>query len=242
MKLLRALLPAAIALTAAAPVSADAPTPQQIRKFLADYGKCITKREPELARKAVLTGADFSIKSDEGKRLLQRECVDLEELRNTSSGFRGKLRMGEDDYRGTIADALIARDAAQLAASDFSAVPALTYEEPRPLKMNFSDGKPIPEERLARQRVAIERKLVANRLGKLGECVVRTAAAPSRAVLATPIDSSAELQALQGVTPALQQCLPVGETAAFDRMSLRGTLAVAYYRLASAAQTSGAVK
>ena len=242
MKMLRFLMSAAIALTAITPASAQAPSQQQIRKFLADYGKCIAKREPELARKAVLSGADFSIKSDEGRLLLQRECVDAEELRNTSSGFRGKLRMSDNDYRGAIADALVARDAAKLTASDFSTVAALTYDEPRPLRMNFTDGKPIPEERLARQRVAIERKLVANRLGKLGECVVRSSAAPSRAVLATAIDTPAELRALQGVTPALQQCLPVGETAAFDRMSLRGALAVAYYRLASAAQTSGAVK
>lgn len=50
---------------------------------------------------------------------------------------------------------------------------------------------------------------------------------------------SAELAAMQSVAPAIATCLPAGQTFGFDRMTLRGSLAVAYYRLASAAAAGG---
>ncbi|PLK25803.1 hypothetical protein C0V78_02010 [Novosphingobium sp. TH158] len=216
--------------------AAEAPSVAQIRKFMADYGACIVRREPDLARKAVLEGANFHSDSPEGKRLKQRECMDEDLLRNSSGGFQGRLRMrfDEDTYRGVIAEALMAKGIPSLDEAALKAIPLLTYDEPRPLRTQYRDGKPIPEEKLERARAAIARKTEAMLIGKLGECVVRTAPAPARAVMSTAIESPGELQALNALSPALGQCIKAGETVSLDRMSLRGSLAIAQFRLSQA--------
>ncbi len=229
---------------ASAPVSAaEPPSPQQIRAFLAQYGACVAKREPELAKKSVLSGASFSRDSAEGKRLMQRECMDPELLRNQADGFAGRLRMrfDEDTYRGVIAEALVASQGAAVDAATLPAIAVLTYEEPRALRTVDREGKPIPEEGLARQRAAIARKTQAMLMGKLGECAVRAAPAQARAVMSTAIDTPAELQALNALGPTLGQCIKAGETVSLDRISVRGALAIAYYRL-SQAKPSGAIQ
>ena len=227
-----------IALASAPASAAEPPTPQQIRAFLAQYGECVAKREPELAQKSVLSGASFSRESAEGKRLMQRECMSEELLRNQADGFAGRLRMrfDEDTYRGVIAEALIAKQGAAVNETALPAIAMLSYEEPRPLRTTDREGKPIPEEGLARQRAAIARKTQAMLMGKLGECAVRAAPAQSRAVLTTAIDTPAELQALNALGPTLGQCIKAGETVSLDRVSVRGALAIAYFRLASASK------
>lgn len=242
MKLAARLLPL-VALLSAPASAAEPPSPQQIRAFLAEYGTCVVKREPELAQKSVLSGASFSRDSAEGKRLMQRECLNEELLRNMADGFAGRLRMrfDEDTYRGVIAEALIGKTGSEVNQTALPAIPALSYEEPRPLRMVDRDGQAIPEESLARQRLAIARKTQAMLMGKLGECVVRAAPAQSRAVMATAIDTPAELQALNALGPTLGQCVKAGETVALDRVSVRGALAIAYYRL-SQAKPSGAIQ
>ena len=232
-----------VALVSAPPSAAEPPSPQQIRAFLAQYGECVAKREPDLAQKSVLSGASFSRDSAEGKRLMQRECMDPELLRNQADGFAGRLRMrfDEDTYRGVIAEALIAKHAAVVDLAKLPTIPVLTYEEPRPLRTTDREGKAIPEDGLARQRAAIARKTQAMLMGKLGECAVRAAPVQSRAVMGTAIDTPAELQALNVLGPTLGQCIKAGETVSLDRVSVRGALAIAYYRL-SQAKPSGAIQ
>ncbi|MEJ6008952.1 hypothetical protein [Novosphingobium aquae] len=241
MKLTRSILAFCTAAVVLPAHAAEPPSPAQIRKFLADYGACIAKREPELAHKAVVSGANFNRESPEGKRLKQRECMDEDLLANTASGFQGRLRMRLDDdtYRGVIAEALVGKSAKALSIDGLKAVAILTYDEPRPLRMTYPDGKPVPEEKLARQRAAIARKTEATLMGKLGECVVRIAPEQSRTVLGTALETPAELQSLNALGPMLGQCVKAGETVSLDRISVRGALAIAYYRL-SQAQSSGA--
>lgn len=242
MKRVLSLVPL-IALASMPAAAAEPPSPQQIRAFLAEYGTCIAKREPELAQKSVLSGASFHRDSPEGKRLMQRECMDAELLRNQADGFAGRLRMrfDEDTYRGVIAEALIAKHNAAVDVAALPTIPALSYDEPRPLRLTDRDGQPLDEERLARQRAAIARKTQAMLMGKLGECVVRAAPAQSRAVMATAIDTPAELQSLNALGPTLGQCVQAGETVSLDRVSVRGALAIAYFRL-SQAKPSGAIQ
>lgn len=242
MKQVLRLLP--LVALASVPVSAaEPPSPQQIRAFLSQYGACVVKREPELAQKSVLSGASFSRDSAEGKRLMQRECMDAGLLRNDAEAFAGRLRMrfDEDTYRGVIAEALIARDSASVDVASLPTIPVLTYEEPRPLRTADREGKPIPEEALVRQRAAIARKTQAMLMGKLGECTVRAAPVQSRTVMSTGIDTPAELQSLNTLGPTLGQCIKAGETVSLDRISVRGALAIAYYRL-SQAKPSGAIQ
>ena len=242
MRLALRLIPL-MALASVPAAAVEPPSPQQIRAFLAGYGECIAKREPELAQKSVLSGASFSRDSAEGKRLMQRECMDPELLRNQADGLAGRLRMrlDEDTYRGFIAEALIARQGAVVDAAALPAIALLTYEQPRPLRTVDREGKPIPEEGLARQRAAIARKTQAMLMGRLGECAVRAAPEQARVIMSTAIDTPTELQALNALGPTLAQCIKVGETVSLDRVSVRGALAIAYYRL-SQAKPSGAIQ
>jgi len=235
---------ALVAVASAAP--AATPDMRPLRKAMADYGKCIVKYEPAKAREFVLSGGFISRRDQDEQVLLSKECMPGEELlREGMAGqramtSRAKLRLPDVMIRWAIAGALFERDAGKLTATDFTAVPALAYEEPFPVRTTTKDGDPLPAERIAAQQQKFDEKMADVTLAKLGECVARMDGAGTRAALLTPIDTAEELTALKAITPAIGNCLPKGQTLKFDRMSLRGSLAVAFYRLASAAQPSGA--
>jgi hypothetical protein len=236
-----------VPLTAMA-TSAVAATPdaKAFRKAMAEYGTCIVKWEPAKTREFVLSGG-FVNRRDAGENaLLSRECIPGEDLIRAGLAAKGgtvsraKLRLPDVMIRWAIAGALFDRDAAQLTQTNFAAVPQLAYEMPFPVRTTTKDGDPLPAERVAEQQKRFDEKANDVALARVGECVARMDGAGTRAALLTPIDTPAELGALKALSPALGNCLPKGQTIGFDRMSLRGTLAVAYYRLASAAQPSGA--
>lgn len=215
----------------AAARTARAGDPAEIRDALAFYGTCIVKREAAIASKQVLSGEFLDPRSDEGKRLVQKECL---------SDRVAIARFNDASLKGAMADALVTRDLDRLTATSFDGVPALTYAQPWPVRFTDRTGSDLPPERVAAQQRKYDEKLGEVARAKMAECVTRAAGAPVRALLTTPIATPAELAALQAVAPSLAGCLPAGQTIGFDRMTLRGALAVAYYRLASAAQPTGA--
>jgi len=213
--------------------SARAGNPAEIRSALAFYGTCIVKREAEIARKQVLSGEFLDPRSAEGKRLVQKECL---------SDRVTEARFNDASLKGAMADALVSRELGRLTATSFDGVPALTYAQPWPVRLTDRNGSDLSPERIAAQQRKYDEKLAEVARAKMAECVTRTAGTQVRAMLATPAASAAELAALQAVAPSLSGCLPAGQTIGFDRMTLRGALAVAYYRLASAAQPTGAAQ
>ncbi|MDP3906053.1 hypothetical protein [Novosphingobium sp.] len=213
--------------------TARAADPAEIRAALGFYGTCIVKREGEIASKALLSGEFLDTRSDDGKRLVQKECL---------ADRVTVARFNDASLKGAMADALVARGLDRLTATSFDGVPALTYAEPWPVRLTDRNGSDLPPERVAAQQRKFEEKQGEVARAKMAECVTRAAGAPVRALFATPAASQAELAALQAVAPSLAGCLPAGQTIGFDRMTLRGALAVAYYRLASAAQPSGAAQ
>lgn len=230
----------------AAAASAATPDSRLMRQALADYGSCIVKREPVKARAFVLSGGFLSRRDQDEQMLLSPECNVADQL--FRAGFaeqrgmanRARLRLPDVMIRWAIGQALFDRDVAKLGGGSFAAVPALTYEEPFPVRTTTKDGDPLPAERIAEQQRRFDEKAGDVALARVGECVVRADGAAARAALITAQDTPEELAALKALAPALSNCLPKGQTLGFDRMSLRGSLAVAYYRLASAAQPSGA--
>lgn len=235
MKPVVALLAVAV-LAAGQPAAARqarAADPAEIRAALGFYGACIVKREGEIASKTVLSGEFLDTRSDEGKRLVQKECL---------ADRVTVARFNDAALKGAMADALVARSLDRLTATSFDGVPALTYAEPWPVRLTDRNGSDLSPERIAAQQRKYDEKLGEVARAKMAECVTRTAGTQVRAMLATPAASAAELAALQAVAPSLSGCLPAGQTIGFDRMTLRGALAVAYYRLASAAQPTGAAQ
>lgn len=245
--MIRSALLAGVVLATAASMAQAAPVDTKaVRKAMANYGKCIVQREPARSREFILSGGFITRRDDDERTLLSPECMPGEELVRAGlldqAGVtsRAKLRLPDTMVRWAIGQALFDRDAGTLGATDFTAVPALSYEEPYPVRTTDRDGNPISAERIAQQQKKFDEKKGDVALARVGECVARADAAGTRAALVTPLDTPEELAALKAVGPALANCLPKGQTIGFDRMSLRGSLAVAYYRLASAAQPSGA--
>ncbi len=74
----------------------------------------------------------------------------------------------------------------------------------------------------------------ADPLATIGECAVRANAAGAHALLQARLNSKEELQAMQALMPAFSTCIPNGRKVQFDLTTLRGTVAVNYYRLAFA--------
>lgn len=78
----------------------------------------------------------------------------------------------------------------------------------------------------------------ADPLATVGECAVRANPSGARDLLKTRLNSKEERQTVQSLQPALASCIPAGLQVRFDITSLRGTVAVNYYRLAFAPKLS----
>lgn len=74
----------------------------------------------------------------------------------------------------------------------------------------------------------------ADPLMTVGECAVRANATGARNLLKTKLNSKDELQAVNAMTPAFAGCLPKGLQFRPNLTTLRGMVAVNYYRLANA--------
>jgi len=201
------------------------------RRVLAFMGQCVVKREHDLARAYVLAGGDRQLLEGSGKRLVQGECLPKSSMVSIMTG---------DTMLGSLAEALIKADGLSAPASGFVAVAPLTYAELTPVRTIDRAGKPLPQERIEAQQRGIAKKLLVNTRLKFGECIVRREPALSRAVIDTAIDTDAELTAIKALASAMSECLAPGETAGFDRETLRGAFAVALYRLSHAATSNGA--
>jgi hypothetical protein len=68
----------------------------------------------------------------------------------------------------------------------------------------------------------------------VGECAVRANPIAARDFLKTRINSREELAAARAIAPAFGRCVPMGSELRPDMTTLRGNVAVYYYRLANA--------
>ena len=98
--------------------------------------------------------------------------------------------------------------------------------------------RPEQLEELAEDR---RQREVAIYLSYFGECVVRADPGNSKALLAASPDSRDEGIAIAALGKSLSGCLEAGRTLELNKTNLRGTVALNYYRLAKAAQSSAPV-
>jgi hypothetical protein len=76
-------------------------------------------------------------------------------------------------------------------------------------------------------------------LSHYGECIVRADTAGAKALLLATPDSADEAARFAALGPSLSRCLPEGTTLRFGKVTLRGSVAINYYRLAYAARAMG---
>jgi hypothetical protein len=229
-----------LALLAASPAAEKSDmSPHQTRLMIRTYGDCVVKKQHRRAAEAIAANADNSTLMRKYPQLIDGTCVPL------PPGTTVRVKFEGDQYRYALADALVRSDFAAAAVPSFDAVPRLDHETPKEPSRTDSRGRPLSPGKYQGALQAYQKQQAFALVSLYGECVVRADPAAARALLATDPESSAEMAQLTAMHEALATCLPEGTTVSFDKLVLRGTIAVNYYRLAKAAlaqQSAGTTK
>jgi hypothetical protein len=196
------------------------------RLALRDYADCVVSKKGALARRAVIE--DWS-----NQRIVE------EEIPTSACMMRGlipmQLRAQGPLMKFAIAEALWRKEQLALDATRLGQAPPLTYRMPPPVATHYPrSGKPLSAKSLAAEQRGHDSWLAGIALAQFGECVLRSDSAGANALLATKVASPEELAAIQSLSKAFSNCLKPGQTVNFNRASLRGPIAAASYRLASA--------
>ena len=207
------------------------------RALVHGYAQCVVGKRQAKASEALLRNIDNATFMRDYPSLIIGDCLVVQK------GIRSDVRIGNvkmsfegDLYRYALADALVRKELAAVPAPDFSTVAKLDHRLPGPAPQRVSaKGKPLSQSKYDALVKDYEENYAFSYLSVYGECVVRNAPAEARALLLTVPDSPEEKPSFDALQPALAECLPAGSTLRFGRTSLRGTIAINYYRLARAA-------
>lgn len=213
----------------AAPARADeARENARTRKLMHDYARCVVKAHHEQAAEALLSDVDNGMIQKKYPDLIDGRCL------GQVGGDGLQMRFGGDLYRYALADALVNADYARQESTDFSDRLPLAHlhaDTAAELAAKLA-GVKSPHRRAAIERQSRKDAAVAW-LSQYGECVVRTDPVHARRWLLTPPDGPEEISRINELQPAFGSCLDQG-TLKFNRITMRGTVAINYFRLASA--------
>ena len=206
---------------------------KETRAVIHSYAQCVVKRQPARASAAILSNHDNKTIIRKHPQLMIGDCLRPGPQQVVKAQFPGDL------YRYALADALVSRDLAGSNPLDFAAVPKLDHRDPGPAPEQVGpQGKKLSAKKFQEALDTYRTSAAFAYLSRYGECVVRVAPAASKALLLTMPDSGDESASFKALTPALATCLPEGETLRFGKVTLRGTIAINYYRLAIAARAA----
>lgn len=206
---------------------------KETRAVVHAYATCVVKRQPRQAAEAIQRNIDNGAMMRQYPKLFDGGCLTGKPTEVMKARFVGDL------YRYAIADALVRRDLATFAQNDFSTLPPLNHREPgEPPARIDGKGKKLTEKAYQDALASYEKSRGFSYLSKYGECAVRLNPAGAQALLLTTPDTADEAARFKALFPALSTCLPEGQTLKFGKVTLRGTIAINYYRLAMAARAA----
>ena len=226
----------------AQPIKPEAPTGTRItkrpddfpidtsREILRQFAECSAKKYPQLTHEMLMDISKVRV-NDRYLKAADPDCL----LKATAYQYGTvALQMSPERFRYAVADALVKRnlnsfDPAQIASAPRLPIPTIDpadyVPKPRARKSGFM---------LKQYEEAKQRDLGAIALSSFGECVVRANTNGSRDLLKTKINSDEELQSLRAMMPSFSACLDRGQQFKTERATLRGAVALNYYRLAYA--------
>jgi hypothetical protein len=198
------------------------------RKIMFDYAKCVVKQRHASAAEAILSNADNELILRKYSDLIIGDCL------VNAVGGGAQMKFGGDLYRYALADALVNSDYATTSESDFSnRLPLAHIAAPKQSELDtFLAANPKKRKREEAQAAFVKQTAVAW-LSQFGECVVRQDPIKAQLWLLTPTDVPEETSRINALGPAFGVCLAQG-TMKFNRITMRGTVALNYYRLAKA--------
>ncbi|MDR7153954.1 hypothetical protein J2W40_000757 [Sphingobium xenophagum] len=197
------------------------------RKIMYDYARCVVKLKPQRAANAILANSDNSEILKEYPDLISSNCM-------AQVAGNVKMTFGGDLYRYALADALVNAKFSEKFETNFSNRLPLAHLRPStPEELEAKLGK----EKSKRARTKIQededKRAGITWLSHYGECIVRKDPVRARLWLLTPPDGPEEVSRIGDLRPTFSDCLD-GGTVKFTRVTLRGAVAINYFRLASA--------
>ncbi|HEX8442746.1 MAG TPA: hypothetical protein VF631_03760 [Allosphingosinicella sp.] len=207
----------------------------ETRKLMHAYAQCAVARQARRASEALVRNVDNSVILRTYPQLIAGDCLAKQTRRSTKMSFSGDL------YRYALADALVSHEFSTSEALRFESVPRLDHRDPGELpKPIGANGKRLSARKYEAAVKDHKQGAAIAYISRYGECVVRSAPGEARALLKTAPDSAEESVRFGALRVALGTCLREGESLRFGRTTLRGTIAVNYYRLAYAARAGAA--
>ncbi len=218
-----------------APASA-APEPDysaaETRKMMYNFGLCMAEHDRAKASQIVLSIAEEVELIPILRSMRGPECLREAARQSVTMNFPG------DMIRYAMADALFAVDLRGLTSQNFAAVPRLRHREVDESKYRPKPGKKTAKRQLEDMERRRMQALAYAYFSRFGECVVRADAGNAHALLMTQPATVEEARGFAALAPAFGNCLVAGKQFAANRMVMRGSIAINYYRLATAARNA----
>lgn len=206
--------------------------------YLADvdaYARCTVRNHHNSTRDMILSNVDNkSMERKFGDIYTEEAIAFVPNCRELILISRSVI-IEPDAFRASIAEVLVKKDHSEGVAGDFTNVPPLTHLQPESVQeYNDKINAAKFEKQRARIKKAHDESVSRSWLSAYGECVVRFNTSASRDWVISKVGAAAEGEAISRIKPALSACLLEGEALTFDKYTLRGTLAINYYRMAMA--------
>jgi hypothetical protein len=183
------------------------------RAVLDKYAQCLVTLDGPMIRKMV-TGDPNSRSFDRWRKNLNALC----------------MIQGRDPYYTNPDNVTLRFALAEVIVRDLRGGPAVLNVSPVP-PLTHPEG-PVAESKGSQPTFAYS--------SRLGECVVRKNPGGAAALLNTGLATEEERAAVEALLPSARTCVPPpSERLKIDMVSLRGTVAFNYLRLAKAAQSTG---
>lgn len=196
------------------------------RKFMHDYAKCVVKSDGKVASEAIVSNASIVTIFERFPTLVYINCL---------------CRVGGDitkrfggDIRYALADALVNVDFATNNELDFTnRLPLAHLLAPSQSELDAALANTKSKRKHLELKERFDNQVRMAWLSRYGECIVRRDPVKARLWLLTPPDVPEETSRINELRPTFAACLGEG-TLKFNRATMRGTVAVNYYRLAMA--------
>ena len=205
------------------------------RKIMHDYARCVVRSHHKSASDMIISDVDNAT--------IQRRYGDLiDDLCMAATGGSIAMSFGGDTYRYALADALVNFDFAAQGPTDFAdRLPLAHVAMPDEAELATDLQKVRDRHKRDELQTGYDNAKSIALLSRYGECVVRQNPTDARLWLLTPPDTPEESSRINALRPAFAACLGEG-TVSITRLTMRGTVAISYYRLAMATPRSAVGK
>lgn len=199
----------------------------RVRKITYDYAACVVHRKHDLAAEVILSNHGNRMILDNYSRLIDSDCME-------KAAGAVSVSFPADLYRYALADALVNMDfSAQEPTSFADRLPLAHPPMPSAIELDAALAATKSKSKRADIQENYDRVVGIAWLSQYGECIVRQSPKEARYLLLTPPNTPEETSRINALRPVFADCLPEGMLT-FNRLTLRGTIALNYYRLAMA--------